>query len=188
MKDIFEIVIHGRGGQGAKTAAQLIVEAAIGKGKYVQAFPEYGPERSGAPMRTFARISDMPIRTHQPITEPDVVMVIDPTLLDSADVNEGTDEKSVLIVNSKGSAGEIREKTGFRGKVCTVDATGISIEILGKSMPNTPILGAFVKVTGVIDLETLLKNVENMFTKKIGPENTKKNVECIKRACSEVRS
>lgn len=187
MKDIFEIVIHGRGGQGAKTAAQLIVEAALLKGKHIQAFPEYGPERSGAPMRTFARISDKEIKTYQPVTEPDAVLVIDPTLLESVDVSKGAKENSILIVNSGKEANEIKKKTGFRGKVYSIDATKISIETLGVNRPNTPIIGAFAKITNIIDLDTLISRVENMFLKKLGEEKTRANIKCLKRAYEEVK-
>jgi len=186
-KSIFEIIIHGRGGQGAKTAAQIIVEAALERGKHIQAFPEYGPERSGAPVKTFARISDRPITTSQPITDPDVVMVIDPTLLDSVDVNHGTGENSVLIVNSDEPASEIKERTGFKGKVYCIGATRISMKTLGISMPNTSMLGAFVKLTGVVDLDSVLKKVENMFLRKIGPEKTNANMECIRQAYEEAK-
>ncbi len=184
---MFEITIYGRGGQGAKTASQLIVETAIGQGKYIQAFPEYGPERTGAPMRTFARISDQPIKTYQPVSEPDCVIVIDPTLLEVVDVVSGLKDDKVLILNTKKSPEEVRKKTGFRGKIYTIDATGISIAKLGINMPNTPVLGALSKATGVIGIRDLTKKVEDMFTKKIGEQKTKANVECIEKAYEEVK-
>ncbi len=184
---MFEVIIHGRGGQGAKTAAQLIVETAISKGKHIQAFPEYGPERTGAPMRTFARISEESIRTSQPVTDPSAVIVIDPTLLDVVDVTAGTTDRTVMIINTKKSPEEIKKKTGFGGKLYTIDATGISIDMLGRNMPNTPVLGALIKTTGVIDLETLTKKIKEMFTHKIGPQKTKANVDCVKRAYEEVK-
>ncbi len=184
---MFEIIIHGRGGQGAKTAAQLIVDTAIDKGKYIQAFPEYGPERTGAPMRTFARISDEPIKTYQPVTDPNAVIVIDPTLLDVVDVKTGITEKTVIIVNTTKSPEEIKKKIGFDGKLYTIDATGISIDILGRNMPNTPVLGALIKVTNVIELQMLIDKIEGMFLKKIGPEKTKANVDCVKKAYDDVK-
>jgi pyruvate ferredoxin oxidoreductase gamma subunit len=184
---MFEIVIHGRGGQGAKTASQLIVEAAMDGGKYIQAFPEYGPERTGAPMRTFARISDEPIKTYQPITDPDAVLVIDPTLLDVVNVTAGLSQKSILIVNTPKTPAEVKKKTGFTGKVYTVDATAISMKYLGLNMPNTPILGALIKAKEIVKLEALLAKVEKMFLKKIGPEKTKANVDCIKSAYQEAK-
>ncbi|MCD6590586.1 MAG: 2-oxoacid:acceptor oxidoreductase family protein [Candidatus Aenigmarchaeota archaeon] len=188
MKDIFEIRIHGRGGQGAKTAAQLIVESALVKGKHIQAFPEYGPERSGAPMVTFARISDKPIRTYQPVTNPDVVMVIDPTLLDIVDVTKGLDEQNgVLIVNTPKSPEKIKEKTGFKGRTCTVDATGISIDLLGVNMPNTPILGALIKATEILEIKDIEEKIRERFLKKIGEEKTNANIQCVRRAYNEVK-
>lgn len=183
---IVEIRIHGRGGQGAKSASQLIVEAAMEHDNQVQAFPEYGPERSGAPMVTYARISEHKITTYEPVLRPDIVMVIDPTLIEQIDVTKGMKTKSILIVNSKKSAEEIRKETGFKGKTFTVDATGISISHIGKNLPNTPMLGALVKVTGVIDMEHLVKKVKGMFLKKIGSEKTKANIDSIKEAYEKV--
>ncbi len=187
MKGIFEIRIHGRGGQGAKTASQLIVEAAIEEGKHIQAFPEYGPERSGAPIVTFARISDKPIRTYQPVTNPDIVMVIDPTLLEIVNVTSGLSKEGMLLVNTPETPEDVRKETKFEGKIYTVDATKISLELLGVNKPNTPILGAFVRVTGIIDIKKLGKRIENMFLKKIGKEKTNANLECVRRAYQEVR-
>jgi pyruvate ferredoxin oxidoreductase gamma subunit len=184
--DIVEIRIHGRGGQGAKSASQLIVEAAMEHGKQVQAFPEYGPERSGAPMVTYARISEQKISTYEPVLRPDIVMVIDPTLIEQIDVTKGMKTKSILIVNSKKDAAEIRKETGFKGKTFTVDATGISISHIGKNLPNTPMLGALVKLTGVIDMKHLVKKVEDMFLKKIGSEKTQANIDSIKEAYEKV--
>ncbi len=186
-KQTVEIRIHGRGGQGAKSASQLIVEAAMDQKKQVQAFPEYGPERSGAPMVTYARISDRPITTHEPVLRPDIVMVIDPTLIGQVDVTEGLSRKGVLIVNSKDDPGKVKKETGFNGRAYTVDATGISIDLLGKNLPNTPMLGALVKVTGVIKMKFLLKKVEAMFLNKIGKEKTKANTDAINDAYKGVK-
>jgi len=186
-KGIVEIRIHGRGGQGAKSAAQLIVEAAMEQNKQIQAFPEYGPERSGAPMVTYARISDKPITTYQPVLNPDVVIVIDPTLLGQVDVTKGMGKDGILIVNSTKEPGEIRKQTGFAGKVYTADATGISIRLLGKNLPNTPMLGAMIKVAGVISMEALKKKIESMFLKKIGPEKTQANIDAITAAYEGVK-
>ena len=115
MKDILEIRIHGRGGQGAKTASQFIAEAALGEGKNIQAFPEYGPERAGAPMKAYTRISDKQITTYAPVVNPDVVIVIDPTLVKSANVTEGLTDDGILIVNTPKSAEELKKETGFKG-------------------------------------------------------------------------
>lgn len=184
---MIEIRIHGRGGQGAKSASQLIVEAALDQGRQIQAFPEYGPERAGAPMVTYARISDSQIATYEPVLKPDIVLVIDPTLIGQVDVTKGMTEKNILIVNTTESPVDIKKKTGFKGKVCTVDATGISIKLLGRNIPNTPMLGAMIKVTGLIDMKHLAKKVEGMFLKKIGAEKTQANIDAIKKAHDEVK-
>jgi pyruvate ferredoxin oxidoreductase gamma subunit len=186
-KKTFEIRIHGRGGQGAKSAAQLIVEAALEQGKEIQAFPEYGPERTGAPMVTYARISDVPITTYEPVLEPDAVLVIDPTLVGPVDVTKGMKRDSILIVNSTESPAEMKKKTGFPGRVCTVDATGISIKYLGRNLPNTPIIGALIKVAGVVEMNYVTQKVEAMFLKKIGAEKTKANIDSIRVAYEEVK-
>ena len=187
MKEIFEIRIHGRGGQGAKTAAQFIVEAALNKGKHIQSFPEYGPERAGAPMKAFARISDKQIRTYAPVVNPDVVIVIDHTLLDSVDVTEGLDEKGVLLVNTPLSPEEIKKKTKFNGKCMTVDATKISIEAVGKNLPNTPMIGALIKATACISMKDIEESINHKFLKKIGEEKTKATIDAVKKAYDEVK-
>src|SRR3989338_699385 len=135
MKDMIEIRIHGRGGQGAKTASQFIVEAALGEGKFIQAFPEYGPERSGAPMKAYARISDKPIVSYAPVVHPDVVIVIDSTLIALTNVAEGLTEKGILLVNTPKSAEEIRKEVNFKGKIYAINATKISIDTVGKNLP-----------------------------------------------------
>lgn len=188
MKNLIEVRIHGRGGQGAKTASELLVETALGKGKYIQSFPEYGPERAGAPMRAFARISDQPIHIHSGITNPSIVAVIDPTLLDSIDVTEGLNEDGILLVNTDLSPKEIRKKTNFnKGKVCTVDATKIALETIGLPLPNTSILGALIKITGLIKLEDMEGKIKEKFLKKIGEKKTQGNIDSVKRAYNEVR-
>ncbi|MFH0956617.1 MAG: 2-oxoacid:acceptor oxidoreductase family protein [Candidatus Aenigmatarchaeota archaeon] len=186
-RKLIEIRIHGRGGQGAKSAAQLIVEAALDQGKEIQAFPEYGPERTGAPMVTYARISEDPITTYEPVMEPDVVVVIDPTLIGPVDVAKGLKKDGVMIVNSTESPAEMKKKTGFAGRVCTVDATGISIKYLGRNLPNTPSIGALIKVTGAVEMKYVTQKVEAMFLKKIGAEKTKANIDSIRTAYEEVK-
>lgn len=189
MAKLIEVRFHGRGGQGAKTAAQLLAEAALGEGMHIQAFPEYGPERSGAPMMAFTRISDEPINLHCGVTNPSVVVVIDPTIMDTVDVTEGLGDDGVLIVNSQEKPEAIRQKTKFRkGKVCTVDATKISLDTLGMPMPNTPMLGALIKVTGIISLKNLEEDLRKKFLKKIGEKGIKGNIDAIERAYREVQS
>jgi len=188
MKKIFEVRWHGRGGQGAKTAAQFLGEAALDKGKYIQAFPEYGPERAGAPIRAYTRISDEPITIHSSVTNPDVVVVIDPTLLDSVDVTEGLGTDGVLLVNTPDEPTQIRKKVNFSsGKVATCDATKISLEVLGIPMPNTPMLGALLKVVNPVSLDAIEEQVKRKFLKKMGQEKTDANVNVIKRAYAEVK-
>jgi len=185
---MIEIRWHGRGGQGAKTAAQFLAEAALELGKNIQAFPEYGPERAGAPIRSYTRIDDTPINIHSPVTNPQAVVVIDPTLLESIDVTEGLKEDGALLVNSTEDPKVIRDKLKFnKGKVATVDATKISLDTLGIPMPNTPMLGAFLKVEPIVSMDALIEQVKHKFLKKIGEEKTNANIEGIKRAYEEVK-
>ncbi|HHF53025.1 MAG TPA: pyruvate synthase [candidate division WOR-3 bacterium] len=186
-KEMLEIRWHGRGGMGAKTAALLLGEAMLHQGKYIQAFPEYGPERRGAPVTSYNRISDNPIRIHYGIKEPDAVVVLDPTLLPTERVREGLNEDTILLVNSKMQPEEIRKKFNINAKVYTVDATGISEEILGRNLPNTPMLGALVRVTGLIDFDTFLKAVEERLKVKYKENIVKGNLEAIKKAFEEVK-
>ena len=188
MKDMLEIRWHGRGGQGAKTASQFLAEAALELGKFIQAFPEYGPERAGAPIRTFTRISGRKISVHSPITNPDIVVVIDPTLLVSVNAAEGLNDCGILIVNTPEGPEAIREKSGYKkGKVVTCDATKISLDELGISMPNTPMLGALLKADPVVPIETLENKVRDKFIKKIGEQKTAANIKAIRRAFREAK-
>ena len=183
-----EVCWHGRGGQGAKTASQFLGEAALETGKYIQAFPEYGPERAGAPMRAYTRISDEPIYVHSSVTKPDVVIVIDPTLLKAVDVAEGLSQDGILLVNSDKAPEEIRKEISFKkGKVGTVDATKIALDTLKIHMPNMPMLGAFLKVNSIVSIDEVSQVVRAKFIKKIGEEKTNGNIEGIKRAYNELR-
>ncbi|NQT21981.1 MAG: 2-oxoacid:acceptor oxidoreductase family protein [Candidatus Omnitrophica bacterium] len=188
MKTLFEVRWHGRGGQGAKTAAQFLAEAALETGKYIQAFPEYGPERAGAPIKSYTRISDSPINIHSPVTNPEIVAVIDPTLLDSVDVTEGLCDDGALIVNTSQSPEEIRNKLKLKKvRIATCDATKISLETLGVPMPNTPMLGALLKVVALVPIEKIKEQIEHKFLKKIGKEKTEANIKGLKRAYEEVK-
>ncbi|MFC1807970.1 2-oxoacid:acceptor oxidoreductase family protein [Candidatus Omnitrophota bacterium] len=185
---MLEVRWHGRGGQGAKTAAQFLAETALDSGKYIQSFPEYGPERAGAPIRAFTRIDETPITIHSPVKNPEVVVVIDPTLVSSINVTDGLAEDGVLLVNSPEDPKAIREKLGFnKGTVATVDATKISLETLGIPMPNTPMIGALLKTKPIVDIEMLKEKIKNKFLKKIGEEKTNANLEGIKRAYEETK-
>ncbi len=156
-------------------------------GKYVQAFPEYGPERTGAPVTAYARISDSKIRLYQPVNHPDVILVIDSTLLCATDVTEGATKDSILVVNTTKSPEELKKELGFEGKVYTVDATKISIEATGTNKPNIPILGAMIKASPAIPLESVEGKIKQKFLKKLGEEKTNATLNAIKRSYDEVR-
>ena len=188
-KNILEIRWHGRGGQGAKTAAQLLAEAAMEEGKFIQSFPEYGPERAGAPMKAFTRISKEPINLHCSVVNPQIVVVIDSTLIDTIDVTEGLADDGVLLINTKKTPKQMREKLKFtKGKVFTLDATKIALETVGLPLPNTPMLGAVIKTVGIVALEKVEEKLKTKFLKKIGEEKTKGNIESVRRAAQEVQS
>lgn len=191
MKDLTEIRWHGRGGQGAKTAALLLADAALASGKYIQAFPEYGPERMGAPVASFNRISSSAILLHSGVTSPDIVIVLDPTLMDSVDVTEGIPASGTLLVNSEKSPSDIRAQFNIDAgiKVCTVDASKISTETIGRDIPNTPMLGALVKATGILDFKEMIDDTKKKLEKKFKtkPEVIEGNLKAIERAYNEVR-
>ena len=190
MKDTIEIRWHGRGGQGAKTAALLLADVAFKTGKYVQGFPEYGPERMGAPITAYNRISSDPIRVHSNIYTPQYVVVVDESLLESVDVTAGLKEDGAIVINTPKTPDEVRPHlNGYKGKVYTVDAKKIAMETLGKNFPNTPMLAAIVKVTGVIDDETFLNEMEGSFKHKFAkkPEVIKGNMEALRTALREVK-
>ena len=186
MKELLEIRIHGRGGQGAKTASQFIAEAALGEGKQIQSFPEYGPERAGAPMKAYTRISDKVITTYAPVVKPDDVMFMYPTLVKSANVTAGLGDEGVLIVNTPKNAEELKKETGFKGKVYTLDATKIAIDTVGRNLPNTPILGAFVKLTKIIPLDAIKDSINKKFLKKLGEEKTNATIKGVELAYEAV--
>lgn len=186
MKKILEVRWHGRGGQGAWTASELLARAAIAEGKYIQSFPEFGPERMGAPVTAFTRISTEPIRLHCAVYNPDVVAVLDPTLLKAVKVADGlSEEGGNIIVNSKGSPAEVRKALSTeKGKVWSVPATEIAIKILGTPITNTAMLGAVARVTGIVSLKT----VEAMVKGRFRPDVAEKNFAVVKEAYEEARS
>lgn len=191
MAEMLEIRWHGRGGQGAKTAAILLAEAAAAVGKYVQAFPEYGPERMGAPVTSYNRISVTPIRLNCSVTNPKYVVILDPTLIGSSvDVLDGVGEDGVFLVNSDQSTEEIRKKLGASDKqqVYVIDANKISMETIKRSIPNTPMLGALVRLTGGLSLDDLLEDTRRKLEVKFRnkPEVIEGNLEAIRRAYQEV--
>ena len=190
MGKVVEIRWHGRGGQGAKTASLLLADAAFNTGKYIQGFPEYGPERMGAPITAYNRISDERLTIHSNIYEPDYVVVVDDTLLSSVDVTAGLKESGAIIINTTKTPEEVRPLLkGYKGKVCTIDARTISIETLGKYFPNTPMLGAVVKVSGIMDEEVFLKDMADSFKHKFAskPEVIEGNMKALERSMQEVK-
>lgn len=189
MSQMTEIRWHGRGGQGTVTAAKVLADACLSGGRHVQAFPEYGPERAGAPLRAYNRISSTELRMHCPVLNPDVVTVVDATLLDSINLAEGAKEETIFVVNTTKAAQEIRAKLGAgpRQKVYTVDATKIALDCFGRALPNSPMLGALCKVTGLISLDHLLEDVRKSFGKKFAEKIINGNLEATKRGYEEVR-
>ncbi len=180
---IYEVRFHGRGGQGAWTASLLLAQAGLNEEKNIQSFPAFGPERAGAPITAFTRISDEKIQLHSSIYEPDVVVVLDPTLLGPA-VAEGIQNKTKLIVNTDKSAKEVLDFLGLKGvDTWTVDATTLAIKVLGRPITNTAMLGAVVKATGAVKLDSILQVVRERFDGKI----SELNEELVKRAYEEVK-
>lgn len=186
-KDILEVIFFARGGQGAKTAAEILAQAGTTAGKFVQAFPSFGPERSGAPTKTYLRISDTEIRTHEPVIDPDVVVVLDDTLLVSQDMTHNLDKYEALIINTGMSEYDVREQINklghkFTGKIYPLDASEISMKVVGSPRPNTVILGKFVQVTEAVSLENVIEEFRHIFENKIGKESTEKNIMAIEKA------
>ena len=189
MSNMIEIRWHGRGGQGAKTASLLLADAAFNTGKYIQGFPEYGPERMGAPITAYNRISSEPIRIHSNIYEPDYVVVVDDTLLESVDVTSGLKETGAIIINTKRDKEHLQKSLkGYQGKVYTIDAKEISEKALGKYFPNTPMLAAIVKVSGIMSDEEFLQDMQGSFKHKFAkkPEVIDGNMKALEMALSQV--
>jgi pyruvate ferredoxin oxidoreductase gamma subunit len=189
MTKLIEVRWHGRGGQGVVTAGKVLAESALDTGLYFQAFPEYGPERMGAPIQAFTRISDKPIDLHCQIENPDVVVVLDPTLLGTVKVTEGLKEGGILLVNTSGSPAEIRKQLDLpTGRVFTVDASHIAIETMGREITNTPMLGALVQVTGLFKVDDIVEQTRQRFgKKKMKADIVEANVTAIRRAAEEVK-
>ena len=185
-----EIRWHGRGGQGAKTACLLLADAAFSSGKYVQGFPEYGPERMGAPITAYNRISDERCTVHANIYHPDYVVVVDETLLESVDVTAGLSADGAIIINTEKSPDEVRPMlNGYSGKVCTINARRISEETLGKNFPNTPMLAAAVKVSGVVEPNRFVNDMKASFQHKFAtkPQVIAGNMNALTKSMQEVQ-
>ncbi len=189
MQQLTEIRWHARAGQGAVTAAKVVAETALSADQYMQAMPEYGPERMGAPIKAFTRISDKPIEIHNNIENPDVVVVLDETLLPIVDVAEGLKPDGVIIVNTCTPAADVKRalKVADTVRVATVDASGIAVDTIKRDIPNTPIVGALMKVTGVIDVEVFKGLLAKNLSKKFGQEMIDANFAAVDRAYKEVQ-
>ncbi|MBI5286189.1 MAG: 2-oxoacid:acceptor oxidoreductase family protein [Deltaproteobacteria bacterium] len=196
MQNYVEIRWHGRAQQGVVTAAKVLGEAALRMGRYVQAFPDFGPERMGAPVRAFNRISSSPINVHSQNMKPKIVLVVDTTLqgtVDSlgrkVDVREGTPEDAVFIINTPATPQDMRRHFDFqpKAKVFTVDASRIAMDCIDRHTPNTPMLGALAKVTGVVELDALIDNFKENYAKKYSPQVIEGNLLAIRRGYEEVR-
>lgn len=190
MDNLIEIRWHGRGGQGAKTASLLLADAAFNTGKYIQGFPEYGPERMGAPITAYNRISDAPITVHSNIYEPDYVVVVDDTLLETVDVTSGLKQTGGIVINTTKSGDYLKSVLKeYKGNIYTIDARKVSMETLGKYFPNTPMLAAIVKVSNIMSDEAFLKDMEGSFKHKFAkkPEVIEGNMKALEMALNEVK-
>lgn len=190
MDNMIEIRWHGRGGQGAKTASLLLADAAFNTGKYIQGFPEYGPERMGAPITAYNRISNNPITIHSNIYEPDYVVVVDDTLLESVDVTAGLKESGAIVINTTKDADYLKKVLkNYNGGIYTIDAKKISLETLGKYFPNTPMLAAIVKVSKVMEEKEFLDDMINSFKHKFAkkPEVIDGNMKALEISLKEVK-
>lgn len=183
MENLFEIRIHSRGGQGAKTIGQILAEAGIEDGKFVEAFSEYGPERSGAPMQVFIRISTEPIRVHSNIKTPDMVILADPSLLGMVDIAAGLKKNGIIIVNTAKNPEEVKSmiKISKAQRIFPVDATKIAVEVLGKDFSGIVLMGALNKISGIVSKEALEEELMEIFARKKGKEVAEKNIQAFRR-------
>ena len=183
-----EIRWHGRGGQGAVTAAKMVAELALGEGKYFQAFPEYGPERSGAPIVAFTRVSDAPIQVYSGIEHPQIVVVLDSSLLKIVDVTKGAPDDAIVLVNSERSPAQLRKDSGLKGnRLFTIAATRIAVETIKRPIPNTPMVGALTRITGLFDIDDVVTFLREDFGKKFPPKVVEGNIAAITRSYEEVQ-
>ena len=189
MAETLEIRWHGRGGQGTVTGAKVYAEACLSIGRHVQAFPEYGPERSGAPVRAFNRVSSKEIRIHCPVLRPNVVIVVDATLLDAIDVTEGAPDDAMFLINTHKDPGEIRKKLKAKNtqKIFTVDATKIAIDNIGKAMPNAAMVGALGKVVEMTSFDAIHESVRKSFGKKFSQKIIVGNLYALQTGYKEVK-
>lgn len=188
---VTEIRWHARGGQGAKTASTFLAESAVDAGLFAQGFPEYGPERMGAPMRAYNRIAPKPLRVNAPVKHPGIVVLMDETLLETVDIGEGAREDTVFLLNSGSSdvdalRTKLRAKLGESATVFVVDADRIATETIGRPIPNTPMVGAMLRATSVLPVETVIEGLRHKLGKKFPPKVVEGNVAAVRRAFEEV--
>ncbi len=187
-RQLTEIRWHGRGGQGAVTAAKMVAELALGQGKYFQAFPEYGPERSGAPIVAFTRVSDDPIQVYSGIEHPQIVVVLDQSLLSIVDVTKGAPDDAIVLVNSEQSPAELRKRYGLKGhRYYTIAASRIAVETIRRPIPNTPMVGALTRITGLFPIDQVVAFLREDFGKKFPPKVVEGNIAAITRSYEEVQ-
>jgi len=188
LSDLTEIRWHARGGQGAVTAAKMVAEVALGQKSYFQAFPEYGPERSGAPIVAFTRISSEPIQIYSGIEHPQIVVVLDPSLLSVIDVTHGAPDDGIVLINTDLAPAKLRKKYGIEGRrLFTVAATRIATETIGRPIPNTPMVGALVRITDMFPLENVIEFMRAEFGKKFPPKVVEGNINALTRSYEEVQ-
>lgn len=183
---MFEIRWHGRGGQGAITASEILALSALKENKFFQSYPDFGPERMGAPVKAYTRIDDKPIDIHSQIYEPDAVVVLDPTLLETVNVTEGLKKNGILIVNTKETKEQIKKKTKFAGKIFIFDGTKIALETIGRPLANISGVGALLKVSGIITKKNLIDSIKENMSKKFSDKVVKGNVDAAIRGFDEV--
>jgi pyruvate ferredoxin oxidoreductase gamma subunit len=184
-----EIRWHGRGGQGAVTAAKMVAELALGQNKYFQAFPEYGPERSGAPIVAFTRVSDAPIQVYSGVEHPQIVVVLDSSLMGIVDVTKGAPDDAIVLVNSERVPAQLRKDYGFTGRrLFTVPATRIAVETIKRPIPNTPMVGALTRITGLFPIDEVVAFLREDFGKKFPPKVVEGNIAAITRSYEEVQA
>lgn len=184
--DVFEMIFYGRGGQGVKTASQMVADSFVKENFFIQSFPEYGPERAGAPVKAFTRISKNPIRIHCPVDEANMVVVIDPTLIGQINVTEKIQKDGILIVNSEKPKDELKKELKYTGKLYCLDANKISQEIFGKKLPNIVMLGAMSKIYPELKLDSVKDEIKTKFQEKLGDLGVKKNFDMLERGFREV--
>lgn len=182
---MLEVRFHGRGGQGAVTSAELVTLAVIEKGKFAQSMPSFGPERRGAPVQAYLRVSDSEIRLRAEIMEPNVVVVLDPGLLEAIKVDSGLKDGGIIIINSNKSPKDLHEQFGFKAKLAVVDANKIAREVLGVPITNTTMIGALLKATGILSPEDLKSPIEHRFNPKLAAKNIKATEEAFKTTVVE---